>query len=760
MQIIPTISREYKSAGTKKLDLSTFSGDVEIIGHQEESIKIEVFVTIRGIYTLFIVKDYLATVNRDVLDFDITQVGETLTVHSKPNYWHPYNWIHFMKTSFRIYVPMSFDTEVITYSGDILIKNLNGNHRFKTWGGDIALSEIEGKVVGITMGGAVEINKCKAEIESKTWGGNIRLNQNQGNFKTNTSGGRIDISNHQGKIEAKTWGGNIYLNRNQGDMNISTAGGKIIIDHHEGNLKAKSWGGSLHVSEFVGDFECTTAGGSITLFRMDGNIGASTKGGKIKLHANSIKEFIWLDTAGGNIHATLPFAYPMNLDASGSRVVAKDLRYFEGYKSRGVISGKINGGGAVVRIHTSGGTIRLFDSEQSITKEKVSETPVNQGIVNDAAPKPNPEKPKENVFYDTHKTPQKPSKEAFVGNSNNIFFTLLFCLVATYGFSSVLFFTLEAIDPKSILKEIYKGIFYSNVANGLACFLAIYTFIYWLEHRIRTEWIKYVIVSALTLFYATILQVAVGILYWRHIDTTRFKDDQNNDNNLYILLPMLVSCIYLWYWQRNRRMNRKISEQEYQLLNLEKLKSKAQLDALEARINPHFLYNSLNSITELIHADPDKAEEMTIQLSKLFRYTTGRNEANFHAISEELEIIKSYLAIEQIRFGNRLTYQINCEESIKNQQISRFLLQPLVENAIKHGISKISQDGKIEVSILQIDNFIHIKIHDNGPAFDESLGSGFGLRGIREKLRIVYGQKATFELQNQPQKAVLISYPS
>jgi two-component system LytT family sensor kinase len=150
---------------------------------------------------------------------------------------------------------------------------------------------------------------------------------------------------------------------------------------------------------------------------------------------------------------------------------------------------------------------------------------------------------------------------------------------------------------------------------------------------------------------------------------------------------------------------------------------------------------------------------MTIQLSKLFRYTTGRNEENFHTVEDELEIIKAYLAIEQVRFGKRLNYSIDCDEAVLSHKIPRFLLQPLVENAIKHGISKIAHAGEIKVEIKQMNETISIKIHDNGPDFSEAVGGGFGLRSIKEKLKIVYAEKAIFEVKNEPEKAVIITLP-
>jgi len=343
---------------------------------------------------------------------------------------------------------------------------------------------------------------------------------------------------------------------------------------------------------------------------------------------------------------------------------------------------------------------------------------------------------------------------------NNVFFTLIFCLLLGYGLSGIVYVSLEFLNSKSESAAVNKGIFYSNIANGLGSFCAIYVFLHFFEGMMKVNWAKYLTLITLTFGWVIIFQVFVGIFYWGKIDRSNFERAGNNFSFFYSFLPMIVSCAYFFYWQSTRKLTRKISEQEYQLLNLEKLKSKAQLDALEARINPHFLYNSLNSIAGLVHENPDKAEDMTIQLSKLFRYTTGRTDENFHTIADELEIIKSYLAIEQVRFGSRLSFDIVAQNEVLMQKIPRFLLQPLVENAIKHGISRIMQDGKIEISITNVLNNLVIKIHDNGPAFDELLGGGFGLRSIKEKLKIVYGEKAQFDIQNEPNKAIIITLPN
>ncbi|MEO6686525.1 MAG: histidine kinase, partial [Dyadobacter sp.] len=227
----------------------------------------------------------------------------------------------------------------------------------------------------------------------------------------------------------------------------------------------------------------------------------------------------------------------------------------------------------------------------------------------------------------------------------------------------------------------------------------------------------------------------------------------------YAIGPLIIANVFYYLNRQGRQLSTKISEQEYQLLNLEKLKTRAELDALQARINPHFLYNALNSIASLVHEDPDKAEEMTLLLSKLFRYTTGRkNNDYFDSIENELEMVQTYLQVEKVRFGDRLQFEVE----VTNQELNRllvpkFILQPIVENAIKHGIAKLADQGKIIVKIYEDNGWLHLCVHDNGPLFSDTMGAGYGIRSIQDKLKLLYGEDATIELHNDPVKSVNIA---
>lgn len=184
----------------------------------------------------------------------------------------------------------------------------------------------------------------------------------------------------------------------------------------------------------------------------------------------------------------------------------------------------------------------------------------------------------------------------------------------------------------------------------------------------------------------------------------------------------------------------KLAEKEVNEQKLIQLKTKAELDLLRAKVNPHFLFNTLNSIASLIHSNPQEAEEMVQKLSNLFRYTLDKHQNEFSKLSEEIEIVEAYLSIEKIRFGSRLNYTIDCEHQTRDLLIPVMLIQPLVENSIKRGISKNKGGGNILVHSRMMDeNNLLLLISDDGSGFNESdIRFGFGLTSVRARLQLIY----------------------
>jgi two-component system LytT family sensor kinase len=188
----------------------------------------------------------------------------------------------------------------------------------------------------------------------------------------------------------------------------------------------------------------------------------------------------------------------------------------------------------------------------------------------------------------------------------------------------------------------------------------------------------------------------------------------------------------------------------------------AELRALRAQINPHFLFNSLNTIAALISFEPDKAEKFTVRLAKVFRYVLIHADRPLSAVDEEMDFLRTYLEIEQIRFGERLLVEFDVENSIAHTAIPSLILQPLVENAIKHGIAPKVGTSKISVRAKRHEKSLLLSVEDDGVGFlrngsqpgrslaASSSGAGVGLQNVRDRLNTMYGATASLSLVNLP----------
>ncbi len=228
-----------------------------------------------------------------------------------------------------------------------------------------------------------------------------------------------------------------------------------------------------------------------------------------------------------------------------------------------------------------------------------------------------------------------------------------------------------------------------------------------------------------------------------------------NPSGIYFIAA--ISAIRVFYNLIKYRIQSMVNQKDVEIAKMKELKNQAELNALHSRINPHFLYNSLNSIASLAHINADKTENMATGLSELFRYSINKENKTFVTVAEELEMVEKYLEIEKTRFGDRLCFEISVDENSMEKQIPKFLIQPLVENAIKHGLSKIKGDGKIRVEIKQERKDLSITIFDNGPDFPKEPVSGYGLQNLHDKLNIIYGNNASINWENGDNKHVRIT---
>jgi signal transduction histidine kinase len=206
------------------------------------------------------------------------------------------------------------------------------------------------------------------------------------------------------------------------------------------------------------------------------------------------------------------------------------------------------------------------------------------------------------------------------------------------------------------------------------------------------------------------------------------------------------------YMLENVRLQQRRQEQEQVAQALRLQSSRSELKALRAQINPHFLFNALNAIASLIHTDPARADAAVEQLAEVFRYTLRRSEQEWAPLDQELAFARAYLDVEQARFGKRLSFEIHADETVGRAHVPSMLLQTLVENAVKHGISRLRRPGRIDVHASSSSTRVTLEVRDTGPGIGpsggaEPTGEGFGLRSVRDRLRGHFGDDARLDLR-------------
>jgi two-component system LytT family sensor kinase len=198
-------------------------------------------------------------------------------------------------------------------------------------------------------------------------------------------------------------------------------------------------------------------------------------------------------------------------------------------------------------------------------------------------------------------------------------------------------------------------------------------------------------------------------------------------------------------------------ERQSREATLRELAAHAELKALRAQINPHFLFNSLNTIADLIVTDPEKAEAMTVLLAKVFRHVLMHSDQQFSPVAEEMAFLRTYLDIEQVRFGARLRVSMDVDPTVSQAPIPSLILQPVVENAIKHGLAPKVGAGHINITAALHGDFVRLAVEDDGVGAQEEspsatppappAGNGVGLKIIAERLRTIYNGRASLDVR-------------
>ena len=289
-------------------------------------------------------------------------------------------------------------------------------------------------------------------------------------------------------------------------------------------------------------------------------------------------------------------------------------------------------------------------------------------------------------------------------------------------------------------------------------YLLFFAYSIGLSHLLRTEirrrgWLALPLTRTLPRFAGAVLamgavQTALVLAVYMAIERGRGVWQQPSDVAFLFLGVCSVDAIWvvLYIALTTLRHSREARRNE------ERMKlalSEAELRALEAQVNPHFLFNCLNSIRGMIVEDATQAQDMVTRLANLLRYNLQRDRRHTVALASEVEAVSDYLALESIRFEDRLRVRLQVDEAARQTPVPPMLLQTLVENAIKHGVEELPAGGELFIRARVDGDTLRIEVENAGRLGEPRPGSTqIGLSNARERLRILYGERASLELAN------------
>ncbi|MDQ2718909.1 MAG: histidine kinase [Bacteroidota bacterium] len=234
---------------------------------------------------------------------------------------------------------------------------------------------------------------------------------------------------------------------------------------------------------------------------------------------------------------------------------------------------------------------------------------------------------------------------------------------------------------------------------------------------------------------------------WYRDDTGKWKYEDQRKGRFwwdiiftFILIALWLLLYMIWhYLERNRK-------DELDRLNLEKTVKDLELKTIKSHINPHFIFNSLNSIRALVDENPQRARKAITELSNILRSSLQVEKLETVPLQKELDIVKDYLALEQMRFEERLKVELDIDEDTLKQPVPPMMLQTLVENAIKHGISKRINGGTIKIISRFTDHHFELIVQNTGN-LEESSNEGFGFKSTRDRLKFLFNGNAYFKVE-------------
>ncbi len=218
---------------------------------------------------------------------------------------------------------------------------------------------------------------------------------------------------------------------------------------------------------------------------------------------------------------------------------------------------------------------------------------------------------------------------------------------------------------------------------------------------------------------------------------------------LFLVSAFIIGVLFHLFFSFYRKLRERLDQKTLEIEELKHLQLQSKLAVLQAKLDPHFLFNTLNTMLDLVNTDPKKVETMIITVSDLYRSILALPETGMIALHKECDIVQHYLEIERIRMGNRLDFTISLDDAARNASIPPLTLQVLAENAVIHGLSPLKKGGKVDIRAVLHDRQIVITVEDSGAGYEKMNPNGFGLYSIKQRLQLAFGDAAKFSIMKK-----------
>jgi len=320
-------------------------------------------------------------------------------------------------------------------------------------------------------------------------------------------------------------------------------------------------------------------------------------------------------------------------------------------------------------------------------------------------------------------------------------------LVYTIIISAVIavFLTLTGITTKSFVINLIV-----SQSFGLSIF-SIIIFLLWIFKPEKTAPLAFIVLIGIASGILIGLQIGPFVLL-RIFSIVLWQQEKSLLQPIILGITFGSVATYFFYAKARLRVSMgELQQERIKRLSSEKEALEANLRLLQAQIEPHFLFNTLSNVLSLIDTDPANGKSMLVDLIHYLRTSLSRTFPDPITLDQEMDMIKAYLNIQKIRMGERLHFKIELPDAVSKHPFPPMLLQPLVENALKHGLEPKMEGGEIMIKATEEEDLIRVEVMDTGCGFSSLHNAGVGIGNVKERIKLLYGEKGRFIIEeNKP----------